>query len=161
MNVAEIMSILKPTGIAVGIIILGKLIKIKSLDVDLLGWIGKEIGKALNKDVMEKIEEIKTQQDEQKRNQEEISKKLDKHISLDLEEAALARRKEILRFARETMNGVNHTLEGYQQSLEDADFYQHYCDTHNDFLNNRAEAAIKFIKEDYMERIKTNNFLGE
>ncbi len=93
--------------------------------------IAKSIGRALNREVMEKIEE------------NEIT----------------ASRYRILRFEDEVRHGFQHTKEHFEQILDDINTYETYCASHPDYRNNRAKFAIEKIKATYRRCTDENTFL--
>lgn len=93
--------------------------------------IAKSIGRALNREVMEKIEE------------NEIT----------------TSRYRILRFEDEVRHGTRHTREHFEQILDDINTYEAYCAGHPNYRNNRAKFAIEKIKEIYRQCTDDNTFL--
>ena len=73
-------------------------------------------------------------------------------------EIKLARR-DILRFNDEIRRGIRHTAESYDDILDTVDEYEHYCDSHPQFENNKAVLAISNIKRVYQDRLIKNDFL--
>lgn len=70
--------------------------------------------------------------------------------SLDERDAVLART-HILRFKDEIYNNgpESHSLEYYEQTLDDIQTYDQFCDVHPKFANGRTKAAAKYIREVY------------
>lgn len=68
--------------------------------------------------------------------------------SLDERDAILARL-HILSFKDELYNGVEHSMEYFEQMLDDAALYGRYCETHPDFANGRTKAATEYIRSEY------------
>ena len=77
----------------------------------------------------------------------------------DRERHAKDCRVRILRFADEIYLGTNHSQEHYRQILGDIKSYETYCDTHENFENQIATAAIKQIKSRYDMHIQQHDFL--
>lgn len=67
---------------------------------------------------------------------------------VDANSATLART-HILRFDDELINGVHHSREYFQQTLEDVDTYEKYCAAHPDYKNNTCTLAIEHIRRVY------------
>jgi hypothetical protein len=67
---------------------------------------------------------------------------------VDANSATLART-HILRFDDELINGVHHSREYFQQTLEDVDTYEKYCAAHPDYKNNTCVLAIEHIRRVY------------
>ena len=70
--------------------------------------------------------------------------------SLDERDAVLART-HILRFKDEIYNNgpESHSLEYYEQTLDDIQTYDQFCNDHPKFANGRTKAAAKYIREVY------------
>ena len=70
--------------------------------------------------------------------------------SLDERDAILART-HILRFKDEIYNNgsESHSLEYYEQTLDDIQTYDLFCADHPKFANGRTKAAAKYIREEY------------
>lgn len=120
------------------------LIQISPIKVDPFGALARWIGRALNGDVLKKL-------DEMEKAQAETREQLDEHIRIDNERNADAHRVQILRFNRELLQEVPHTQEDFIEALSEIDFYEHYCKSHPEYENNRAVLAIENIKRAYME----------
>ena len=126
------------------LLIMMTLVQIAPLKINSWSAIGSLIGKAINGDVMKKLDEMEKAQAETKAN-------LDEHIRVDDERNADAHRVQILRFNRELLQGLPHTQEDFIEALHEIDFYEHYCRMHEEYENNRAVLAIENIKRAYME----------
>ena len=126
------------------LLIMMTLVQIAPLKINPWSAIGSLIGKAINGDVMKKLDEMEKAQAETKAN-------LDEHIRVDDERNADAHRVQILRFNRELLQGLPHTQEDLIEALHEIDFYEHYCRMHEEYENNRAVLAIENIKRAYME----------
>lgn len=85
---------------------------------------------------------------------EKLAKILDaiKEVSdrVDANSATLART-HILRFDDELINGIHHSREYFQQTLEDVDTYERYCSSHPTYRNNTCVLAIEHIRRVYTE----------
>lgn len=78
-----------------------------------------------------------------------LDSKVDKiETSLSERDAVLART-HILRFKDELYNGMEHSSEYFEQTLDDAETYRQYCASHPAFANGRTKAAIEYIKSEY------------
>ena len=67
---------------------------------------------------------------------------------VDANSATLART-HILRFDDELVNGIHHSKEYFQQTLEDVDTYERYCQSHPTYKNNTCVLAIEHIRRVY------------
>lgn len=128
------------------LIILIGMVKIPPLQINLWGWLGKLIGKAINGEVLEKVDVLKEEIDDLKGQQE-------------FQNARQARQR-ILRFCDEILFSQRHSKEHFDEILEDIDLYEKYCRDHTDYENNRAELAISTIREVYKQCLKTHDFLA-
>lgn len=72
---------------------------------------------------------------------------------------AILSRTHILRFRDELYNDIKHTSEYFEQTLDDIEVYEQYCETHPGFANGRTKAAAKYIREEY-ERLFKAHKLG-
>ena len=79
----------------------------------------------------------------------------DNHVGEFEETKAKATRFRILRFYDELCEGKKHSESHFEDILDDIDYYEHYCDTHPDFHNNRGHAAMEYVKETY-KAVKVN-----
>jgi hypothetical protein len=78
--------------------------------------------------------------------------------TMDERDAVLART-HILRFNDEIYNGVKHSKEYFDQTLEDIDNYDKFCKEHPDFRNSRTVMAAQNIKDTYNRLLDSHNFL--
>ena len=139
------------------IIALLSLIQITPIKINPWTWLGKQIGRVINKEVMEKQDAyLKESQDYRLNNDMQIktlSNKFDKRNAEDT-------RNRILRFGDEVKNKqLRHSEEYYNQILADITDYDKYCREHPNFQNERTVVTTKIIKESYEEHVKNNDFL--
>ena len=73
--------------------------------------------------------------------------------------AATNARTRILRFDDELINGVHHSREYFQQTLEEIDTYETYCQKHPGFKNNACVLAIEHIRRVYARLQDSNGFV--
>lgn len=84
---------------------------------------------------------------------EETNEKIDRN-------AAINCRTRILRFSDEIrISERKHSLEHFNQILEDITTYDNYCKDHPDFPNKKTENATKRIMEIYEKACEDNDFL--
>lgn len=117
-----------------------------------IGRLLKWIGRSLNGDVLNKLDELEA-------GQLETKKQLDEHIRVDDERDANARRRNILNFDAELVRGKNYTHEYFVDMLADIDEYERYCEDYPGYKNNRAVLAIANIKRVYTENERNSSFL--
>ena len=89
----------------------------------------------------------------------EIEGKLDEHIKEDEHGNMKLTRARILTFNDELRRGVLHSEEHFNDCLDDIDHYEQYCNSHPDYPNNKAQAAIRHINEVYDKCLRENSFL--
>lgn len=93
--------------------------------------LARAIGRALNKEVMDKIEEV------------------------DAKNA----RYRIIRFNDEIRHNVRHTEEHFNQIIDDIDTYEKYCRTHPKFPNGKGVHSVANVKKIYEKCSDENSFL--
>lgn len=148
MNIQEIL-----TGSSGALVIIMTLIQIAPIEVNPWSAIARMIGKALNGDVIEKLEKMEAVQ-------AETRKRLDGHIHIDDERNADLHRVQILRFNRELLqDNIPHTREDFIEALSEIDFYERYCKEHDEYENNRAVLAIRNIKKVYEKKLENHDFV--
>ena len=121
------------------------IVEIEPIKIKLPQRIARAIGRAINAEVMDKLEKLEKEMSEIK--------------SEAAENVAKQARVRILRFCDEIYNNVLHTKEHFDQILQDITEYEHYCDSHRDFENNMTVAATRRIKEVYEECLENKSFL--
>lgn len=139
----EIKEILMYGGGAV--LLLMTLIQITPIKINPWSWLGRVIGRAINGEVLEKMNNLT---DDVRALKEE-----------DSEQWASLSRSHILRFGDELLHGVPHSKEHFDQILLDISKYELYCDDHPNYKNNIANATIKQIKNTYQKCLEENKFL--
>lgn len=132
------------------LIVLLTLIQITPLKINPWSAIGRGIGRALNGDVLKKLDKMESAQ-------AETRERLDEHIRLDDERNADLHRTYILRFNMELRRGMQHTDEDFNEILYNIKCYEQYCRDHPEYQNNRAVHAIKHIENAYDERMDQPN----
>lgn len=127
------------------LIVLLTLIQIAPIKINPWSAIAKTLGRAINKEMMDKLESL----------DKEMKQLRD---ATDLE-SVLNCRVRILHFGDETLHGQKHTKEHFDQILRDIDKYEHYCSTHPEFENNVTVLTSARIKEIYQKRLADGDFL--
>ena len=107
--------------------------------------IAKAIGRAINGEVIAKVDQLERDLEAMKAAQEERD--------------AISCRSRILHFGDETIHGVRHTKEHFDQILRDITSYEQYCDDHPHFENNTTVLTSRRIKDIYEECMATADFL--
>ena len=121
------------------------LIQIAPIKINPWSAIAKALGRAINKEMMDKLESL-----------DKEMKQLRDATAL---ESVLNCRVRILHFGDETLHGQKHTKEHFDQILRDIDKYEHYCSTHPEFENNVTVLTSARIKEIYRKRLADGDFL--
>ena len=133
------------TGGGSALLILATLLQIAPIKINPWSWLAKNIGKALNGEVVEKVDSLE-------RNVEKLRAECE-------ERAATNCRTRILHFGDEILHNVKHSKEHFDQILLDITDYEQYCNNHPHFKNNVAVATIKRITEVYEDCVENNDFL--
>lgn len=121
------------------------LIQISPIKLDPWSAIARAVGRAINGEVIAKVDQLERDLVEMKADQEERD--------------AINCRSRILHFGDETIHGVRHTKEHFDQILRDITAYERYCDDHPDFENNTTVLTSQRIKNIYEDCLKTADFL--
>lgn len=121
------------------------LVQITPIKINPWSWIGRCIGRAINGEVISKVDNLSQELADHKEKSEE------RHATLC--------RAHILRFGDEVLHGVPHSKEGYDNILLDIDSYEEYCEQHPGYKNNVAIATIKNIKRMYQKHLEEDTFL--
>ena len=128
-----------------GLLVLMTLVQVTPLKINPWSWLGRTIGRAINGEVLEKVDIL--------------SQNVAKNKADDDEQWASYSRYHILRFGDELLHGVAHSKEHFDQILLDISKYEKYCAEHKDYLNDVANETIKRIKKTYQKSLEENNFL--
>ena len=121
------------------------LLQIAPIKINPWSWLGRCIGRAINGEVISKVDNLSQELADHKEKSEE------RHATLC--------RAHILRFGDEVRHGVPHSKEAYDNILLDIDSYEEYCDKHPAYKNNVALATIKHIKNMYQKHLEEDSFL--
>lgn len=132
-------------GGALAVIAGATLIQITPIKLNPWSWLARTIGRAINKEVIEKVDEL--------------DKKLDKHEREAAEDKAISCRVRILRFGDEILHDVRHSKEHFDQILLDITEYEQYCHENPEFKNNMTALTTKRIKAIYEDCYEKNTFL--
>lgn len=139
------------------LIILVGLIRIPTLEINFWAFLARAIGKAINAEV---IEDVKKSREEAKEDISNLRKDLDAHINVQELEAIRRVRQQILRFNDEILFNRKHSQEHFEEILDDINIYEKFCQTHDDYKNNKAEFAINNIKRTYDKCLQEKDFLA-
>ena len=115
-------------------------------------YIAIQIGKAINKETLEKLDGLEKQVNEIEKHDKEQDEK-------DKEEKAKAARRRILRYADEVRRKEKHSEEYFNDILDDVTSYRKYCNDYPSFRNEKSIMAIEAILKAYKHAYETNDFL--
>ena len=120
-------------------------IQVAPIQINPWSFIAKTIGNAMNKELLDKVDNI----------DKEI-----KDLRSDCDERdATLNRTHILHFNDELLHQKEHTKEHFDQIMDDITNYENYCNTHPNYKNNKAVCAIDNIKSTYKKCMDKNSFL--
>lgn len=115
-------------------------------------WLVQQFGKAINKDMLDKMDELERKVDKL----EKADKRQDEERA---EDNACETRRRILRFADECRRHEKHSEEYFNNVLEDISMYKDYCIKHPLFENEKAVIAMAFIEDTYRHCYENDSFL--
>ncbi|MDO4168132.1 MAG: hypothetical protein Q4D32_12080 [Eubacteriales bacterium] len=127
------------------VIVIMTLIQITPIKVNPWSAIAKAIGRAINGEVLDKVEKL--------------GDDLQSLRTVSDEREAKAARVRILRFGDEIYQGTMHSKEHFDQTLDDITEYEQYCASHPDFKNDMTVLTVQTIKETYQKCLGKHNFL--
>ena len=107
--------------------------------------LARAIGRAINGELMEKVESL-----------EKKVEKMDEEEQLQRAKDARTR---VLRFGDELLHDVRHTKEHFDDVLRDITYYEKYCNEHPEFENDQMHITAEHIKETYHKCLKEHSFL--
>lgn len=118
-----------------GIVLLSAIIQISPIKINPWSWIAKKIGRAINGEVLQKVDGLETDLKEMKKTQDERN--------------ARSARTKILEFGDELYHDVKHSKESFDDILDIITEYEQYCTDHPEFKNKRTERTVKHIEMIY------------
>lgn len=139
---------------AIVVAVLSTCLEVSKIKVNPWSALGRALGRIINKDVIDKLDKMETVQ-------AETRKRLDEHIYTDDKRTADLRRTQILRFNRELLRDLPHTMEDYIEAITAIDYYENHCKEHPEYENNRVVLAIANIKRSYKEWMENHNEIQE
>lgn len=131
--------------ITILVFLMTTLIEISPIKINPLKFIFSNLGKAINGEVINKLDVVATELD--------VFKKETK------EERAVTYRVRILRFCDDITKGQEHSKDSFNQVMVDIKNYKKYCFENPSFLNDITEMSISKIKETYKNCLDKNSFL--
>ena len=145
MSLQDFIPVLQTGGIGL-LIILAGLIRIPKIEINLWSLLARVVGRALNGEVIEKVDNLTSD--------------FEDHLRIEEEERMKRARQRILRFNDELLFRTKHSKEHYDDILEDINQYEEYCHDHPAYKNNKAGHAIKNIRKEYDNHLENHDFLG-
>lgn len=124
---------------------LSTVIEISPIKLNPWKWLARKIGRAINGEVLEKVDNL----------EQEIKNMKDTEDERD----AKAARARVLRFGDELAHDVHHSKEHFDDVLQDITDYEKYCREHPKFENDRMHLTAEYIKSTYRKCLETHNFL--
>lgn len=121
------------------------LLQLAPIKIDPWSALAKRLGRAINGEVLTKVEQLE-------KNMKEIQQSAD-------ERAAKDARARILRFGDELLHGTLHSKEHFDQILLDVTEYEEYCRMHPEFKNNMTRLTTENIAATYRHCMKEHSFL--
>lgn len=118
--------------------------------------LAKAIGRAINGELMEKVDSMEKTFDSKVDGLEQKIEKMDQNDKLQRAKDARTR---VLRFGDELIHDVRHTKEHFDDVLRDITEYEKYCDEHPKFENDQMHITAEHIKETYHKCLKEHSFL--
>lgn len=128
------------------------LFEITPIKVNPWSWFAKIIGRALNGEVMKKVDGLQTELQSVKTDVADIREEAK-------EREATNRRTRILEFGDEILHEIDYSKEHWDSILMDVGAYETYCDDHPHYMNHVAKATIKHIKDMYQKHLQEDSFL--
>lgn len=136
----------------VGAAVLATVVQKSRLKYKPWSWLAQQIGKAINKETLDKLEKIEAKVDQ-------LEKADQRQDAETAEEKAKAARRRILKFSDEIRRREKHSEEYFNDVLEDISFYKQYCLDHSKFQNEKAVLAIASIEKAYTKCVEDDDFL--
>lgn len=144
LSVAELIGRIAAVVAAIGIFV-----QITPIKFNPLSWLAKKIGRAMNGEWHDQMDE----------RLKSFDAKMDKLEARMEEGNAKNNRTKILRFGDEILREDLHSKDHFDEILMCITEYEQYCDSHPDFKNHITEITTKRILATYEKCFKENSFL--
>lgn len=128
------------------------LIQITPIKLNPWSKIARSIGRAINKDVIDKVNKLENDVSALK----EIG---DTRDAKEDERHARTLRRDILRFGEEIRHIPKHSKERFDDVLLEITEYESYCNSHPDFKNRMTTATVHLIMSVYEKALEEGGFL--
>ena len=123
-----------------------RLIEVTPIKLNPWKTLFKWIGKQLNKDVNDKVTEIE--------------KKVDNLQSELSDERVQNKRWSILNVSNSCRQGIVHTKEEWDHTLDEIKWYEDYCNN-NKVCNGVIEVNVTWLRKKYHEHLENDDFLKD
>ena len=145
--------ILDNVGVLVLTVIFGSgLIQIAPIKINPWSWLIQRVGREAGKELYEKLESLEEKVDD-------LDERVKAHEGQREEQENVGRRRRILRFADECRKNEKHSLEHFNEILDDISQYKKYCDWHPNFKNDKCAISVEFVEKAYKHCVETDDFL--
>ena len=138
--------------LSIAVVLVLSIIQIAPIEINPLSCIARMIGRELNKDVLDRVENIEIMEEESKREIDKLSYDVSKN-------RAIFSRSAILQFNDDLLHNIAKSKESFDHILIDITYYESFCRKYPEFKNNVAVLSISNIKKVYEQRLQTNDFL--
>lgn len=128
------------------------LIQISPIKVDPWSKLARAIGRAINKDVIDKVNKLEA-------DVAEIKEIGDSRDAKEDERHAKTLRRDILRFGDEIRHTPGHSKERFDDILLEITEYEAYCNSHPEFKNRMTTSTVKLIVSVYEKDLEDDSFL--
>lgn len=128
------------------------LIQISPIKIDPWSKLARAIGRAINKDVIDKVNKLEA-------DVAEIKEIGDSRDAKEDERHAKTLRRDILRFGDEIRHTPGHSKERFDDILLEITEYEAYCNSHPEFKNRMTTSTVKLIISVYEKSLEDDSFL--
>lgn len=138
-------------------VVIASVVQISPIKINPWTWIRDKARDILGlTDLKEELKQVKE-------NMDELDTKIDNFKQEENEcrelRDALSARRRILRFNDELLQKLKHSQEMFTNVLDDITNYNHYCETHRSFVNERTVLAEANIRKVYQKCMDEHDFL--
>lgn len=145
--------ILDNVGVLVLAVIGGSgIIQIAPIKINPWSWLIQRVGREAGKELYEKLDSLEAKV-------EDLDERVRSHEDQRDEQEAIGRRRRILRFADECRKNEKHSLEHFNEILDDISAYKTYCEEHPKFKNDKCVISVEFVEKAYKHCVETDDFL--
>ena len=127
-------------------------VEVSKIKINPWTWLARAIGRALNGDVIERMDRLDKRMGELERRQNEAE-------CANQMRDAISQRTRILRFGDELLHDKRHSKEHFDEILRDIKRYEAYCSKHPEFENGTTVATTQYIEDTYRKLLESHDFL--